>query len=288
MTGQGRNFYYIWPVGRRYILILRKRVQCQNWTAVKKQTNKPALDGICQDCCIPRKTRLQLREREVNRGREMGFQRAVKLFLSLFSYPRGKKKEKRKNLASVYRMSLSISSSMRFDIVSIIYARLGKELGPWSARLINDFRGHSPLSLSLSLRCCCYVVYNTMLSDWQPPISPPWVAPRGAHQLQPILCTCPCAFLRLFLLPFSFYRLISQHGDWQRCETKGGLAAWNAGYRIQGVAQPTPRVSVCRFFRVHLSISRLHTSSSPLLPISFCCSGWTLHTICQTFPFIEM
>ena len=119
--------------------------------------------------------------------------------------------------------------------------------------------------LSLSLRCCCYVVYNTMLSDWQPPISPPWVAPRGAHQLQPILCTCPCAFLRLFLLPSSssFYRLISQHGDWQRCETKGGLAAWNAGYRIQGVAQPTPRVSVCRFFRVHLSISRLHTSSSP-------------------------
>ena len=164
MTGQGRNFYYIWPVGRRYILILRKRVQCQNWTAVKKQTNKPALDGICQDCCIPRKTRLQLREREVNRGREMGFQRAVKLFLSLFSYPRGKKKEKRKNLASVYRMSLSISSSMRFDIVSIIYARLGKELGPWSARLINDFRGHSPLSLSLSAAAAtlyttqCYLI----------------------------------------------------------------------------------------------------------------------------------
>ena len=61
-------------------------------------------------------------------------------------------------------MSLSISSSMRFDIVSIIYARLGKELGPWSARLINDFRGHSPLSLSLSAAAAtlyttqCYLI----------------------------------------------------------------------------------------------------------------------------------
>ena len=206
MTGQGRNFYYIWPVGRRYILILRKRVQCQNWTAVKKQTNKPALDGICQDCCIPRKTRLQLREREVNRGREMGFQRAVKLFLSLFSYPRGKKKEKRKNLASVYRMSLSISSSMRFDIVSIIYARLGKELGPWSARLINDFRGHSPLSLSLSplllLRCIQHNAIWLAATNFPAVSCSARCAPAPAYFMHVSVCvsqTLPSSFFFFFL-----------------------------------------------------------------------------------------
>ena len=136
----------------------------------------------------------------------MGFQRAVKLFLSLFSYPRGKKKEKRKNLASVYRMSLSISSSMRFDIVSIIYARLGKELGPWSARLINDFRGHSPLSLSLSplllLRCIQHNAIWLAATNFPAVSCSARCAPAPAYFMHVSVCvsqTLPSSFFFFFL-----------------------------------------------------------------------------------------
>lgn len=81
-------------------------------------------------------------------------------------YRRRKKKKERPLYFStilffLFLLLLLLHIFLLCGSISIIYARLGKELGPWSARLINDCGGHSPLSVRSTTSGCiqqCYLI----------------------------------------------------------------------------------------------------------------------------------
>ena len=93
----------------------------------------------------------------------------------------------------------------------------------------------------------------------------------------------------------SFFLLLLLSNDWSaNTETDRGAKQKEASLRemqvIASRGSPSRHpVCLCVDSSVSIFLSLACTPPPPPpLPISFCCSGWTLHTICQTFPFIEM